>query len=342
MSPPKVSVLMPVFNGERYLRDAVASILGQTFQDFELLIINDGSRDGSREIIESLQDSRVVPVDNGENLGLIATLNKGLNLARGDYIARMDCDDLSRPERLEKQVAFLDAHPDVALCGTWIRKFGIRRDKVCRYHTDPLLLACGLLFDSVLAHPTVMLRKRMFTDNGLFYDVAYKHAEDYELWVRASKRHRLGTVAEVLLDYRVHPAQISSAFNADQLESAGRVRLSLLKDIGLVPDAEQFEIHQRLGNYLVNGDRHFFEKADEWLCTLKDANDRCKVYPEPYFSAVLTERLVTLLKKMLEQKVLPKGMVLAPRLFRKTGLGWGFVARFFSQSQRGEFIPHNA
>jgi glycosyltransferase involved in cell wall biosynthesis len=342
MSSPKVTVLMPVFNGERYLRDAVMSILAQTFQDFELLIVNDGSRDGSRAIIESLQDSRIVSVGNDENLGLIATLNKGFNLARGDYIARMDCDDLSHPKRLEKQIAFLEAHPDVALCGTWIRKFGIRKDKICRYHTDPLLLACGLLFDSVLAHPTVMLRKKLFVDNGFYYDLVYKHAEDYELWVRASRSYKIGTVAEALLDYRVHSAQVSSKFNAGQLESAGRVRLSLLKNIGLEPDAEQFEIHQRISHYLVNGDRHFFEKADEWLCMLKDANDRSKVYSEPHFSSVLTERLVTLLKKMLEQKVFPKGMIAAPRLFKKTGMGWGYVARFFYQAQRGEFIIHNA
>lgn len=334
MSVPKVTVLMPVYNGERYLRDAVTSILDQTFQDFELLILNDGSRDGSREIIESFGDSRIVSVDNGKNLGLIATLNKGLILAKGDYVARMDCDDLSRPERLARQVRYLEDHPDVALCGAWIRKFGLGKDKICRYHGDPLLLACGLLFDSVLAHPTVMLRKRMFIDSGLFYDVAYKHAEDYELWVKTSRCYKLGTIAEVLLDYRVHPEQVSSAFKTGQLQSAGRVRLSLLKSLGLEPSAEQLEIHQRVGNYLVNGDSCFFEKADEWLCMLKDANDSCKIYPEPQFSTVLTERLVTLLKKMLEQKVIPKGVPTSPRLFKKTGLGWGFALRFFFQLRR--------
>jgi glycosyltransferase involved in cell wall biosynthesis len=328
---------MPVYNGESFFREAVQSILGQTFTDFELLVINDGSSDRSVEIMDSYHDPRIRLVHNERNLGLIATLNKGLDLARGEYIARMDCDDLSHPKRLEKQVAFLEAHADVSLCGTWIRKFGIGKDKICRYHTDPLLLVCGLFFDSVLAHPTVMFRKSMFVEIGLTYDVAYRHAEDYELWVRASKFHKLGTIAEVLLDYRIHPAQVSSEFNAGQRESAGRVRLSLLHNLGLEPEAVQFEIHQRIGNYLVNGDRHFFEKADEWLCILKDANDRCKVYPEPHFSAVLTERLVTLLKKMLEQKVFPKRLVVAPRLFRKTGMGWGFVARFFYSYGRVDY-----
>jgi len=103
----------------------------------------------------------------------------------------------------------------------------------------------------------------------------------------------------------------------------------LLKDLGLEPDAEQFMTHQRISNYLVNGDRNIFEKVDEWLCILKDANDKCKIYPEPHFSTVLTERLVTLLKKMLEQKVFPRRLPLEPHLFKKTGLGWGFVTKFF-------------
>jgi len=342
LSTPKVTVLMPVYNGERHLHEAIESILAQTFGNFEFLVINDGSTDDSVEIITSYRDHRIVLAHNDGNLGLIATLNRGLDLARGEYLARMDCDDRSRPERLARQVAYLDAHPDFALCGAWIRKFGSGRKKVCRYHTDPLLLGCGLLFDSVLAHPAVMLRRKLFVDNGLCYDPAYRHAEDYELWARAAQRFLLGNVPEVLLDYRVHPSQVSSAYNDQQLETAGRVRRFLLDGLGLEPSAADFETHQRLSTYRVNGERGLFARADEWLCRLKEANDQAKVYPEPYFSMVLTERLATLLKKMLEQKVIPKGLPLSPRLFQKTGLGWGAVLSFFLQSRRGKVTISHA
>lgn len=149
-------------------------------------------------------------------------------------------------------------------------------------------------------------------------------------------------VAEVLLDYRVHPSQVSNTFNPQQLETAGQVRRSLLNGLGLEPSAEDFETHQRLSAYLVNGERELFARVDKWLCRLKEANDRSKVYPEPYFSLVLTERLVTLLKKMIEQKVMPKGLPVRPRLFQKTGMGWGSVLKFFLRSRQREFVIRNA
>src|SRR4051794_29608800 len=119
---PKVTVLLAVYNGERYLREAIDSILGQTFQDFEFLIINDGSTDSTREIILSYHDPRIRLVDNEDNIGQTRSLNRGLALAAGQFVARQDADDISEPERLASQVAFLEIHPEVVLLGTWYRK----------------------------------------------------------------------------------------------------------------------------------------------------------------------------------------------------------------------------
>ena len=118
---PKITVLMPVYNGEKYLRESVDSILNQTFTDFELLIINDGSTDSSMEILNSYSDSRIRIVTNEVNLRLIKTLNKGIDLATGEYIARMDCDDIADPKRLEIQLQYMEKHPDVAVCGTGVK-----------------------------------------------------------------------------------------------------------------------------------------------------------------------------------------------------------------------------
>jgi len=337
----RVTVLMPVYNGEQHLDEAIESILAQTFTDFEFLIVNDGSTDRSAEVIGAFRDPRIRLVHNETNLGLIATLNRGLELAAGEYVCRMDQDDISLTERIACQVAFMESHPDIAVCGTWIRKFGVGNTKVCRHHGDPKLLQCGLLFGPILAHPTVMFRRKLFIDNGLYYDMAYQQAEDYELWVRAAQRLKMGNIPEVLLNYRLHPTQISSVFNAQQLETAGRVRLSILNNLGLNPSTSDFETHQRLSAFLVNGDRDFFSKADDWLCRLKEANDKVKVYSEPHFSMVLTERLVTLLKKMLEQKTIPKGFLLRPNLFQMTGLGWVSTLRFILQTFRGEVVIKN-
>ena len=124
MTSATVTVLMPVYNGEMYLREAIDSILHQTFTDFEFLIINDGSTDNSETIILSYDDSRIRYEKNDSNLKLIATLNKGIELAKGKYIVRMDADDISIPDRIEKQVAFLEKNPDVGICGSWFTAFG--------------------------------------------------------------------------------------------------------------------------------------------------------------------------------------------------------------------------
>jgi len=118
MKEPKVTVLMPVYNGEKYLNEAIDSILGQTFKDFKFLIINDGSTDGTADILKSYKDSRIKVTNNEKNIGLTKSLNKGLKMAKSEYIARMDADDISLPTRLQKQVEFMDSHPKVGVCGT--------------------------------------------------------------------------------------------------------------------------------------------------------------------------------------------------------------------------------
>ncbi|MHB8170330.1 MAG: glycosyltransferase family 2 protein [Thermincolia bacterium] len=216
---PKVTVLMPVYNGEKYLGQAIESILAQTFTDLELLIINDGSTDGSKEIIESYEDSRIRLVNNEGNLKLIATLNKGFELAQGEYIARMDCDDISLPDRLAKQVAFMEAHPQVGVCGTWAHKID-SSGKIVGKLKRPAgnKLEKFLWCPSPIIHPTAIIRNTVF--KTLRYDQAYRDAEDYELWLRVSKVTKLYNLKEYLLLYRVHPASVTSVHRDVQLQSS--------------------------------------------------------------------------------------------------------------------------
>jgi glycosyltransferase involved in cell wall biosynthesis len=175
---PKVTVLMSVYNAGEHLRDAVRSILDQSHADFEFLIVDDASADRSVEIIESFLDPRIRIIRNEKNLGLAVSLNKGLDAATGEYVARMDCDDISAKDRLQAQVDLLERNPRVGACGTWIRHIGEKR--IIRYYTDPDILKCILLFDPPMAHPTVMFRRDLFLRNGLRYDAAYRRSQDYE------------------------------------------------------------------------------------------------------------------------------------------------------------------
>ena len=207
----KVSVLMPTYNAEKYLKEAVNSILNQTFSDFELIVIDDASKDKTRSILNSYQDPRVKILD-GPCRGIAAALNLGLDHAKGEYIARMDADDISMPQRFAKQVRFLDIHPEIGLCGTLAMMF--TKDGDYQLFGTKHLEHMGLLdqlYDTVVCHPTVMFRRELFARYGLRYNEAYKTAEDQELWARALRYTKFYGIQEMLLRYRLHPESASQA-----------------------------------------------------------------------------------------------------------------------------------
>lgn len=228
---PRVSVLMPAYNSEKYIAEAIESILSQTFTDFEFIIINDGSTDGTSKIVRkyATRDPRIKFIDNKQNRGLIAVLNQGLDLCTGEYIARMDSDDISRPERFKLQVDYMDTHPNVGVVGAWVRLFGAL-DDVYQYRRTVKLFDM-LIYGANIAHPTAMIRTSVLRNNKIYYDPKYPHAEDYGFWVsivRVSEIHNLQTV---LLDYRWHDTNVSVLHHKTQMESAERVRHDLLETV---------------------------------------------------------------------------------------------------------------
>jgi hypothetical protein len=232
-SPPVVTVLMPVYNGEPFLKDAIGSILRQTYREFELLIIDDGSTDGTPNTLAESQrrDSRIV-VHRQANQGLTATLNRGLSVARGTFIARMDQDDVALPTRLAKQVAFLSDRPDVAILGTayWLIDQKGRHVDLKRFPTSDLHIRWTNLLAPAFAHPTVMLRRDLLLENGLWYDSAFPDVEDYDLWRRVLRHSRGANLGEALLDYRCHPGSMSSLRRATQLQSSDLLALQTVRE----------------------------------------------------------------------------------------------------------------
>jgi hypothetical protein len=229
---PRVTVLVPVYNGERYLREALDSVFAQTFEDYELLIINDGSTDRSVEIIRGYQDPRIRLVDNAQNQGVIATLNHGLELARGHYIARHDADDVMAPTRLAKQLALLEAEADVVVVGTWVdlvdaegRVFG-----QWQYPVHSPDVAWGLLFNAVVSHPTATFRAAPVRAIG-GYRGPYRHAEDYDLWSRLAAAGRMTNIPEVLVKYRMHALAISTVSRGPQEQMRCTISRRNLEDV---------------------------------------------------------------------------------------------------------------
>ena len=287
---PLVSVVMPAHNAELYIAEAIESVLNQTFRDFEFIVINDGSTDETSNIVNPYAESDPrVRVLEREKIGFAKALNEGWQEAKGKYIARLDADDISLPTRLQKQVAFLESRSDVHICGTWMKTFGKDAEVVFRYSDDSNYLDCKLLFECVLCHPTVMMRKTLSTEHGLSYDENFKDASDYCLWALVAKRFRLANLPEVLLHYRIHEAQVTQTKQKQQNEFGRQIRLMQIKEICLNPTDEELNIHQSLGLCQMRGDKAFVRQAEQWLCKLKAANGEAQRYAEPFFSRVLAE-----------------------------------------------------
>jgi glycosyltransferase involved in cell wall biosynthesis len=211
---------MPVYNGERYLREAIESILNQTFEDFEFLVIDDGSSDGSVEIIQSYNDQRIRLILNETNLGLIATLNKGIDLARGDYIARMDCDDISMPERLDKQYEFMQKNPEAAVSGSWASTIDEQGEVTGEIRTLSSFdcISVELFFTNPMIHSSTFFKKNFIASIGS-YNKDFERAEDYYLWIRVvQKKGRILNVPLFLLKYRNHTDNVSNIHSVRQEE----------------------------------------------------------------------------------------------------------------------------
>jgi glycosyltransferase involved in cell wall biosynthesis len=200
-----ITVLLPVYNGVATLRQAIESILGQDSPDFELLVIDDRSTDGSADLAASFakRDQRVRLVVHERNAGLASTLNEGLALAQGDLVARMDQDDESLPQRLRVQHAFMNDHPSIAVAGSYVLHMGAspRFDRVVELPHTPQDIASRLLQENCLYHPAVMMRRDAVLELG-GNRYAFQNAEDYDLWLRLAREHDLGNVPEPLLRYR--------------------------------------------------------------------------------------------------------------------------------------------
>jgi glycosyltransferase involved in cell wall biosynthesis len=217
MNAPAVTVLMPVFNGARYLRESLASVLAQMFTDFELLVIDDGSTDESPTILASYPDPRMRVLRNEHNIGLVATLNRGLSEARGEWIARQDADDLSAPGRLAAQMAFVRGNPTVPLVGSdaWLIDKDGRGNGRWRTGGHADLVAWDLCFRAPFAHGSALFRRSIIFDRlGGYHDL--RACEDLDLWSRVAREFPIVTMREPLVKYRLHEASIMASAAKDR------------------------------------------------------------------------------------------------------------------------------
>lgn len=266
---PKVSVVLAVYNGATFISEAVESILNQTFSDFELIVINDGSSDDSEKILNFFNDPRIIRIKNERNLGLILSLNAGIKIARGEYIARMDADDISVPNRLEKQVEFLENNKNIGVLGTAVYRID-KKGSVISELIQPLsheAIVWKMCFECALIHPTVMMRKNILPEEGP-YSLEFKHIEDTELWMRLIERVRFANLPDLLHKYRLHGSSIGN------LQSNAQYRLSLVLRKNFLSNFFKLNISPNLNSWFSSEDTILSEvEKEEGINLLFDIYD---------------------------------------------------------------------
>lgn len=269
---------MPVFNCAGFIADAVTSILDQTYADFEFMIIDDCSTDDTCAIVERYDDKRITLIKKETHSGLINSLNLGLSMAKGEYIARMDGDDISYKTRFEKQVAFLNQNQNIALCGTWYRF--MHSPDILEYPVSNGDIKIALLDYCCFSHPTMMIRNSFIKKHKFSFDAAFISCEDYDMWTKMAPIGELANIPECLLTYRLHANQITAKDQFNQVKNSNLCRVRMM----CYPLKKVTEFDKEICTIIVEKkaakDILALKKTLYWLDGLSSANQETSFYPQ--------------------------------------------------------------
>jgi len=289
MKKPTVTILMPVYNAEKYIKEAIESIINQTFTDFEFLIIDDGSSDNSLNIINNYKDNRIRLYKNEQNIKLISTLNKGIELAKGKYIARMDADDISLPQRIEKQVEFMEKHPEIGALGTAFISFDDNNKYFYKtiYPSDHFSICVGMLYKMQLCHSSVIIRSKTIIDNNLRFSLNFLHAEDYDFFYRLSRHAKLANLKQCLYKRRLHNEQVSNVYEDIQKNKSREIIKIQFNNIGVNLSDAQIDIFTEINYCHYQKNFSFLKEAQTILESINEANNTTKIYDTKLFQKYL-------------------------------------------------------
>ena len=276
---------MPVYNSAKYLKEAIDSILNQTFNDFEFLIIDDVSTDNSLKIIKSYNDDRIRIIINTSNEGQSYSMNLGLKNSRGKYIAIMHSDDISLPYRLEKQLLYMEANNNIGVCGSWIELIGENKG-ILQLETENDLIKIKLFTNQNLAHPSVMIRKHVLKKYNLYYNTEFIIAQDYDLWVKMFRYCSFANLDEPLIRYRTHNNQ-ESIINIDRsIIETNKILKNLLENLGIHLDNSTLILHNKIFSG-ADIESSLIVKVLRHLICLRSSNIRTKVFEHKAFNEFL-------------------------------------------------------
>ncbi|OYU27327.1 MAG: hypothetical protein CFE41_11655 [Burkholderiales bacterium PBB2] len=324
---PVVSVVMPVFNGAAFLAQAIDSVLAQTFENFELLVIDDGSSDESAAIAEAYTDPRLKLLRNDGNKGLPLTRNRGVELARGEFVAFLDSDDIALPQRLERQLAYFKEHPALVGLGASVVNTDARGAVISGTMAcpgSPAFCQAMLLFRTYFHTSTFMARRQALLAHP--FDLEIGLAEDYDVYLRMSKAGEVMNLTDVLVQYRVHGHNITSTKRSALLAALNTISVRELRALGLEPDNSQLLLHRHLEMRQLPPSRELLSDLENWLRTILAANEVKGVYDKEALAKVVGERWFVVCEDAMR-----RGFRLAWLIYQQSRLSALYPLRFAQQ-----------
>lgn len=296
----RISILMPNYNNAPYLKACLDSIINQTYQDFEVIIVDDGSTDDSIQIIENYKDSRIKIIKKPENSGIIDTLNIGLNAINSEYIVRMDGDDRIHPKRLELLINYMDTHPEIGVCGTAIKHFGIS-DETIIYNNNPKINHANLIFKHSIGHASIIIRNEIIKKHHINYSKGYRYMEDYKLFFDLSQVTKMTSIPDVLYFYR---REEYNNYKHQDIIKDGMEKLyaEILSKLKIEQNEKNLEIHYELGRF----HNFCFLMSDykKHLNLLIKQNEKIKLFPHPELIVIVENLKNRLFYKLVDNNKL--------------------------------------
>lgn len=287
---PLVSVLMPIYNAANYLAESLGSIVYQTYQNLEIILVDDGCTDISMDIVHSFNDSRIVTIKNHHNIGLAASLNIAIERASGELLARMDADDIAHRDRIARQVSFMGAHSEIDVVGSAMQYMG---ESKYLNHFPKNHIACKsfLIFNVCFGHPSVMLRRSVFNSPANFYNPVYlQYSEEYDLWCRLVDEYQFYNMDDVLMNYRTYPVILKSDAEAQRRKNSAEIRKKYLtKHLGQFSD-EDWELHRIAALLERCKSVNDLYQIDSWFKKILDLNSETQSFDESVLRVQLAQR----------------------------------------------------
>lgn len=291
MPSPLLSVIIPVYNAEQYIKDAVASILNQTYKNLELIIIDDGSTDNTLQIVTSIQDKKIVLVKNKINRGQIYTRNLGLKMAKGMYIGMFDADDIAYPDKYETQIAFLEKNKDVGMLGSWARFIdadGKRMKGGWQLKAKPEMIPSIMLFKNYFLQSAVVYRKECI--HNFSFKEGFDIGEDYVIWLEIIEKYKAWNLQKYLVDYRIHPESVTNSRPELQLEKEKEIFRQQLAKLGIEATEEELDLHLLIKGKNPAIDTKTLKEIERWLLKIGAYNDKSMRYDKKMLSRTIFNR----------------------------------------------------